>query len=357
MSKTWITLSVTGLMAIGCQPQAPDTAYQFPPGAHDPMEIELPLGIDAPPPVPEDNPMTPAKVELGKQLFFDPRLSSDGTVSCATCHNPVMGFTDGRPVSMGVMAQEGGRSAPTVINLAYAQLGVFWDGRARDLEEQAVGPIANPIEMANTHRDAEATLNGLPGYRQQFEAIFGSPDVTIDNVGKAIAAFERTIISGNSPWDRFMKGEESALSESARRGWILFQEKANCLKCHAGFNLTDNQYHNLGVGMDKENADLGRYVVTETEEDRGRFKTPTLRDLAYTRPYMHDGRFWTLEEVVDFYDDGGIPNASLDQEMKQLELTDSEKADLLEFMRSLNGEGWQVEPPTHLPQADERSSQ
>ena len=352
VSKTFKVIILAGLLVTACQPQTTDQAFVFPPGAHDPMEIDLPLGIGAAPPIPENNPMTAAKVELGKQLFFDPRLSSDGTVSCATCHNPVLGFTDGRPVSMGVAGQEGGRSAPTVINLAYAQLGVFWDGRAKDLEEQAVGPIANPIEMANTHRGAVATLNGIPGYQAQFEAIFGSPDITIDNVGRAIAAFERTIISGNSAWDRFMSGDQNALSESAQRGWTLFEdrEKSNCTACHAGFNLTDNQYHNLGVGMDEENPDAGRYVVTQNEEDRGRFKTPTLRDILYTRPYMHDGRFWTLEEVVDFYDEGGFENPTLDQEIKPLRLTDQEKADLVEFMKALDGEGWQVQPPTTLPQ-------
>jgi cytochrome c peroxidase len=220
------------------------------------------------------------------------------------------------------------------------------------LEEQAVGPIANPIEMGNTHRGAVATLNGIPGYQGQFEAIFGSPDITIDNVGRAIAAFERTIISGNSAWDRFMSGDQNALSESAQRGWTLFQdrERANCIACHAGFNLTDNGYHNLGVGMDDENPDQGRYVVTQSEEDRGRFKTPTLRDILYTRPYMHDGRFWTLEEVVEFYDVGGLENPNLDQEMRPLRLDDQDKSDLVEFMRALDGEGWQVQPPTTLPQ-------
>lgn len=317
------------------------------------MQPKLPAGIDAPPPIPADNLVTAAKVELGRQLFFDARLSVDGQVSCATCHNPVMGFTDGRPTSMGVRGQVGGRSAPTVINLAYAQNGVFWDGRAKSLEDQAKGPIANPIEMANTHEAVVSRLNTIPGYRDQFQHVFGSPEITIDNVAKAIAAFERTVISGNSPWDRFLKGDATALSDSAKRGWNLFQNKAKCIKCHAGFNLTDNGYHNLGVGFDKPNPDLGRYRVTSGEEDKGRFKTPTLREITYTAPYMHDGSARTLEEVIDFYNKGGIKNPQLDQEVKPLNLTNEEKADLVAFLKSLNGEGWQARAPIALPAGEQ----
>lgn len=346
MYKASTLLVLSALSA--CQPSPPPDSA-IPVAENSPMEINLPHGIDAPPPVPADNPMTLAKVELGKQLFFDARLSSDGTVSCATCHNPVMGFTDGRPTSMGTKAQVGGRSAPTIINLAYAPNGVFWDGRAASLEEQSKGPIANPIEMSNTHDAAIGTLNGIPGYRQQFQAVFGSPEITLDNTAKAIAAFERTIISGNSPWDRFLKGDETALSESAKRGWEIYKGKANCLPCHAGFNLTDNGYRNLGVGLDKPDPDLGRFLVTNNEEDRGRFKTPTLREITYTGPYMHDGRFQTLEEVIDFYDRGGIKNPQLDPEMRPLNLTAAEKADLLALLKSFNGEGWKVTPPVSLP--------
>ncbi len=254
---------------------------------------------------------------------------------------------------MGVRGQVGGRSAPSVINLSYAQNGVFWDGRAKSLEDQAKGPIANPIEMANTHEAVAAKLNTIPGYRDQFQQVFGSPDVTIDNVAKAIAAFERTIISGNAPWDRFMKGETTALSDSAKPGWELFQNKANCIKCHAGFNLTDNAYHNLGVGFDKPNPDLGRYEVTKAGEDRGRFKTPTLREITYTGPYMHDGSHQTLEEVIEFYNKGGVKNPQLDVEMKPLNLTAAEKADMVAFLKSLNGEGWMAKAPIALP-ADRR---
>lgn len=318
--------------------------------SNEPMTFDLPLGIDAPPPVPEDNPMTPAKVELGRQLFFDARLSSDGTISCATCHNPAMGFTDGRATSMGTQAQVGGRSAPSVINLAYAQGGIFWDGRAASLEEQAIGPIANPIEMSNTHENAVARLNTIPGYREQFEHVFGSSEVTIENVGKAIAAFERTIIDGNAPWDRFIKGETGALSEEATRGWELFQNKALCISCHAGFNLTTNQFKNIGVGFDRPEPDLGRYEFTGVEGDQGRFKTPTLRALRYTAPYMHDGSEATLEDVIEYYDRGGNPNPYLDEVMTPLGLTEQEKADLLALLYAFEGEGWMVTAPIQLPE-------
>ncbi len=174
-----------------------------------------------------------------------------------------------------------------------------------------------------------ANLNGISGYKEQFQRVFGSPEITIDNVARAIASFERTIISGNSPWDKFQKGDAGALSDSAKRGWDIYQKKANCIACHAGFNLTDNNYHNLGVGLDKAEPDLGRYVITKMEEDKGRFKTPTLREITYTGPYMHDGRFRTLEEVIEFYNKGGIKNAQLDKEVKALNLTATEKADLL----------------------------
>lgn len=347
MKRLLLPFSALLLAVAACQPAQEQAAA--PALDNNPMQLKLPLGIDAPPPIPADNPITPAKVELGRQIFFDARLSSDGTVSCATCHNPVMGFTDGRPTSMGTKAQIGGRSAPSVINLAYAPNGVFWDGRAKDLEDQAKGPIQNPIEMSNTHEAAVRRLNTIPGYREQFQQVFGSADITIDNVAKAIATFERTVISGNSPWDRFLKGDQNALSDQAKRGWDIYQKKANCIACHAGFNLTDNQFHNIGVGFDKPNPDLGRYLVTKAEDDRGRFKTPTLREITYTAPYMHDGSEKTLEDVIEFYNKGGNKNPQLDERIKPLNLTAQEKADLLALLKSFNGEGWMRTAPIQLP--------
>lgn len=349
-----VVLSVAILaLSFGCQtPPTPGDDSQL--LSNEAIELKLPTGIDAPPPIPEDNPLTPAKIELGRQLFFDTRLSASGNISCATCHNPAMGFTDGRPNSIGVNAQTGARSAPSIINLAYATTGIFWDGRAPSLEAQAEGPMANPIEMGNTHEAVVTTVNGLTGYREQFKHVFGQETATIKEVAKAIAAFERTIISGNSPWDKYLKGDATAMSESATRGWALFQGKANCIPCHAGFNLTDNAFHNIGVGFDRPNVDLGRYEVTKLEEDKGRFKTPTLREIVYTAPYMHDGSEPTLESVIEYYDRGGVKNPQLDEKMKVLKLTPEEKADLLAFLKALSGEGWQAKMPLSFPSSASR---
>ena len=315
-------------------------------------ELKVPLGLDDTElRIPEDNPLTNEKIELGKLLFFDKRLSVDGIVACANCHNPKFGFTDGEPVSTGVGGQKGGRSAPTAINRAFSTLQ-FWDGRAPSLEEQAKGPMVNPIEMANPSHDAVVErLKKIKGYRELFKNAFGTEDLTIEHGVKAIASFERTVLSGNSAFDKFESGGDTlALSESAKRGLELFREKARCTQCHAGFNFTDEKFHNIGVGMDKPRPDLGRYNVTKDEKDKGAFKTPTVREIASTAPYMHDGGFKTLEEVVDFYDKGGTPNPNLDKEIKELKLSAEEKKDLVEFLKSLSGEGWQVTPPEKFPE-------
>ncbi len=309
----------------------------------------VPLGLPA---VvwPSDNPYTPEKAELGRILYFDPRLSADSTVSCASCHSPQHGFTDCKPVSTGIRGQLGGRSAPTIINRAYS-LAQFWDGRAATLEEQAKGPIANPVEMGMTHDDVVARLRGIPGYQPLFAKAFGAGDITIDHVAKAIATFERTVLSGNSAYDRYKAGDKKAMTPAQLRGLNVFSKKAKCDKCHDGSNFTTNDYHNLGVGMDKPNPDLGRYVVTKDEKDWGAFKTPTLRDIADTAPYMHDGSLKTLEEVVDFYDKGGVLNKHLDADVKPLKLTTDQRADLVQFLRALSGKGWQeIKPPDRFPE-------
>jgi cytochrome c peroxidase len=309
----------------------------------------VPLGL-VPRVWPADNPYSPEKAELGRVLFFDKRLSVDDTIACADCHNPKFAFTDGRPVSIGVRGQKGGRNAPTVINRAYS-VEQFWDGRAPTLEEQAKGPIANPLEMANTHEAVAEKLKKIAGYSWLFKRAFGTEDITIDHVAKAIATFERTILSGNSPYDRYKAGDKSALSESAKRGMDVFFNKAKCDQCHFGINFTDGSFVNLGVGMDKPNPDLGRYLVTKRESDKGAFKTPTLREVARTAPYMHDGSLATLEEVIEFYNKGGIPNPYLDKRIKPLNLSEQDKKDLVEFLKSLSGEGWQhAQPPKSFPQ-------
>jgi cytochrome c peroxidase len=291
-------------------------------------------------------------IALGEKLFFSPLLSVDGSVSCATCHNPAKGFADGRAVSIGVAGKKGRRNAPTVRNAAYNTLQ-FWDGRAESLEAQALGPMLSSIEMAHTLKGIEQRCNDDPELRRMFEAAFGgtppgqSP-VTMARVTHALASYERTLLCANSPFDRYQYGgDKSAMGASAERGLALFRDpqKGNCTACHTiGSHyalFTDNQFHNLGVGMNPEGelTDLGRYLITSREADRGAFRTPSLRNVAETAPYMHDGSLNTLKDVVDFYVGGGNGNPHLDQEIKPLTyLTKQDRADLVAFLEALTGE-------------------
>lgn len=313
--------------------------------------LPIPFGLDPESAViPEDNPLTKDKIELGRALFFDKRLSKDNTIACASCHLATFAFTDGRPVSTGIRGQKGGRSAPASLNRLFSK-AQFWDGRAATLEEQSVGPFANPIEHGFANHDEMVTkMKKIPGYRKLFKEVFGE-EITIAGVGRAVASFQRTILSGNSPADRFDQGgDEKAIPEAAQKGLILFREKARCTKCHSGFNFTDEKFHNLGIGWDGDTVDLGRYAVTKNAPDIGAFKTPTLREIARSAPYMHDGRFKTLEEVVNFYNKGGVKNPHQDELVLPLELTEEEKRNLVEFLRTLNGEGWQqIKAPASFP--------
>lgn len=299
-------------------------------------ELKPPLGLPRPA-IPEDNPITPEKVCLGKRLYFDKRLSIDDTVSCATCHDLRLAGGDGSPVSTGIRGQKGGRSAPPTLNAAYFTTQ-FWDGRAPSLEEQAKGPVVNPIEMGMpSHQFLVDKLKGIEEYRRAFQKVFGG-DITVDNMAKAIAAYERTLLSGNSPFDRYMFGkDESALGGPAKQGLDIFKGKGGCAICHQiqsdHATFTDNNFHNLGVGMDK--PDLGRYHVTKEEKDKGAFKTPGLRNIALTAPYMHDGSERTLEAVVEFYNQGGKNNPHLSTFIKPLNLTAVEKMALVDFLKSL----------------------
>lgn len=301
-------------------------------------EYPLPLGVPKPI-VPSDNPITPEKVALGRKLYFDKRLSANDTVSCATCHDPQKGFADAGPVSTGINGQKGTRSAPTSLDAANYDLQ-FWDGRALTLEEQAKSPIINPVEMGMPSHDAVVEkLKGIQEYREDFQKVFGG-EITIDNIVKAIASFERTLLSGNSPFDRYTYGgDKNALSDQAKKGLEIFNGKGRCITCHEFVSsyalFTDNKFHNLGVGMDKPNPDMGRYDVTKEDKDKGAFKTPTLRNIALTAPYMHDGSEPTLEAAVEFYDKGGNPNPYLSGEMRPLNLTKEEKQALVEFLKSL----------------------
>jgi len=314
-----------------------------------PAVFVVPRGL--PPLVwPKDNPYTPAKAELGRLLYFDKRISADGSLSCASCHHPSKGFTDQSAVSTGIKGQKGGVSAPTVINRAYGMLQ-FWDGRAASLEAQAVGPMANPIEMGSQHPAVVSTLKNIPGYRTRFKAVFGTEEFTLDHVAMAIATFERTVLSGNAPYDKYKLGNKTAMNASQIRGMDVFFNKAKCDQCHEGASFTLSAFHNLGVGQDKADPHPGRFAVSKKAEDFGAFKTPTLREIEHTFPYMHDGSLKTLEEVVDYYDKGGIPNKNLDERIKKLNLTAQDKTDLVAFMKALSGTGWQqLTEPKEFPQ-------
>ncbi|MBC8355570.1 MAG: cytochrome-c peroxidase [Planctomycetes bacterium] len=313
----------------------------------DDYELQYPLGLK-PMRIPKGNELTEAKIKLGKQLFFDPRLSRDDTVSCSSCHEPSKGWSNGDDFATGVRGQRTGRSAPTIINAGYSYFQ-FWDGRALMLEGQALGPIQSSVEMDLTLEECVAKLNKIEGYRKQFQDVFGT-DVTSPGIARAIASFERTILSGNAPYDKFKAGDKSALSDAAERGRKLFFGKANCSACHAGPNFSDFAFHNIGVGMDNDPPDVGRFNETDMLGDRGSFKTATLREIDRTAPYMHDGSLGTLEDVVDFYNKGGIANPQLDEELFPLKLTVAQKADLITFLKEgLSSEDYPDFKPPALP--------
>jgi len=302
--------------------------------------------------IPADNPMSAVKVELGKQLYYDPRLSGDGTRSCYSCHLAEHGLTDGKPKAVGAYNAPLPRSSPTLWNIGY-HAEFYWDGRSGSLEAQAKAAWTGG-NMGVSGKDGRpsvddicAKLNQIRAYRRQFQRVFGQP-CTPDNVVKAISAFERTIVANESAWIRFRAGDESALSEAPRRGWQVFSGKAGCTGCHDGLLLTDLQYHNVGVGWDakkKEFADVGRVKVTNSERDQGAFKTPTLLDIGKSAPYFHDGSVATLEEAVDRMLRGGTPNPQLDRaNLKPRKLTRQEREDLLAFLRALDAD-YKVTPP------------
>lgn len=316
---------------------------------------EVPLGLQ-PIPWPEDNPYTKEKEDLGRILYFDKRLSSNQTVSCATCHNIPCAYSDCRILAIGIDDSVGTRHSPTIINAAYARL-LFWDGRASSLEEQCKGPIGNPKEMTldkdvhEAHRECVKRVINIAGYRPLFKKAYGTEEITLDRLSKAIATFERTVLSGNSPYDKYKAGDKTAMTEEQIRGMKIFMDrKVGCANCHSGFNFTDEKFNNIGVGMDAEHPDLGRYMITHEEKDWGAFKTPTLRESEHTAPYMHNGSLATLEDVIDYYDKGGTPNKNLHPLLKPLHLTPEQKQALVSFMKALSGEGWKnFKEPEEFP--------
>jgi cytochrome c peroxidase len=330
------------------------------------VKIKAPLGLP-PVPIPPDNPPTEETIALGRRLYYDPGLSADGTVSCATCHAPNLDFRDGKPLSNGVGGQLGTRRAPTVVNAAYNALQ-FWDGRSLSLEKQAEGPMTNPVEMGHTLEGVVKFVQSDATYRKLFAKAWGTEQITIDLVTKSIASFERTVVIGNSPFDRFYYGgDKEALSPAAQRGLKLFlnPKKGNCSVCHVIGKkyalFTDNKFHNIGVGADNWGnfADAGRYAQTKNASDLGAFKTPTLRNTAETAPYMHDGSQASLKDVVDHYVGGGTSNPHLDKEIHALDfLTFDDRADIKAFLESLTGTlPRNVDPPADLSSVKTQTAQ
>jgi cytochrome c peroxidase len=351
--------------------------------------IKIPAGIDEllwRQRIPQDNPMSLQKVELGRALFFDRRLSRDGTVSCALCHDPAFAFTDANSLAAGVAGRRGTRNSPTILNAMFSNL-LFWDGRAASLEEQVLHPISSPFEMGmGNQKELVNRVSSIAEYRRQFKQVFKTEGIALTTIAKAIAAYERTLLSGNSAFDLFIAGDGKAISEAQHHGWELFKGKARCIECHtysqsAPF-FTDLKFHNTGIGTTDSLfavliksltetppsnnptmlahsdgfSELGRYAITFRSVDVGAFKTPTLRDVELTSPYMHNGSLRTLLDVVRLYNRGGNANSYLDERMQPLELTDREVNDLVEFMRSLTSADVLRKCQTSIPQSRARVS-
>lgn len=318
-------------------------------------------------PVPPENPQTSEKIELGKKLFFDRRLSGDGTMSCATCHNPDQAFTDGLDISLSYPTTKNWRNAPTLINVAFSRY-LFWDGRAKTLEDQALFPIMSAFEMNQNLDFLEEELRSVPEYVEAFKRVFGG-EITKERIAMAIASLERTLVSENAPIDRFLKGDHNALSAEAKKGYELFTGKGRCSECHYGVNLSDDKFYALDVPKNKElekdprveatrrfvakvyhyedylnlKEDPGRYLITKDKKDWKAFKTPTLREVSKTAPYMHNGVFKTLDEVIDFFDRGGGPGNIV---LKPLNLTSEEKGYIKKFLiEALTGKDLNIKVP------------
>jgi len=343
LSTLVLALATLAAALIGCKTEAPKPVAVEEKVAWPEIKGYAEMAI------PADNPMTTAKVNLGKQLFYDKRLSGDGSRSCYSCHLKENGLTDGKPTAIGAYEAKLPRASPTLWNIGYHK-EFYWDGRSKSLEEQALAAWRGG-NMGATGKDGRPSLEDIcgkltqiAGYKEQFQKVFGGP-ATPQNVARAISAFERTIVSDKAAWIRFRSGDESAFSEEAKRGWKIFSEKAKCTNCHDGLLLTDLQYHNVGTGMDKPKPDVGRFTVTKVEKDTGAFKTPTLLDIAKSAPYFHDGSVATLEQATDLMLAGGKKNKHLDvTNLKPVKLTKQERADLLAFLKVLSVDYTVMEP-------------
>lgn len=284
--------------------------------------------------------LNPMSVALGKSLFFDPRLSGSNWISCSTCHNPTMGWSDGLPTAIGEGQNVLGRSTPTILNVTYNFLQM-WDGRFSSLEEQALGPIEAAAEMNQDLDELVSELKAIPGYVRMFKRAFPNQGISQSTIALAIASFERTIVATEAPFDRWLKGDEKAISLQAKRGFEFFEGKAHCAVCHSGINFSDDGFHNIGV----KSADIGRFKVIELPVTKGAFKTPTLRDITKTAPYMHNGMYKTLEEVVDHYVRGGDIKSNLSPNFKKADLNKQEVADLVAFLKTLTGKHRPISMP------------
>ena len=387
-----LVLMVAGIATLfcGCERSAKTGSSKIPAPETDPFaqpksvqQVGAPVEMTREK-IPADNPQTPQKISLGQRLFLDPRLSVDGTVSCSTCHDPKLAFTDRRPTSFGVKGRIGQRNAPTVLNALYNKTQ-FWDGRVNTLEEQAALPIVNAVEMGQPSLDAAvAQIAAVEEYQQAFRVVFGrspnGPDLL-----RAIASYERTQLSFDSPFDHFIAGEKNAIDDSAKRGWELFNNQARCNKCHAltettrdVTNLIDNDFHNIGIGIIRHNvvalarqaeqliktgdtaaidraaiqsdmSALGRFLITKQEKDIASFKTPNIRNVLVTGPYFHDGSQETLWDVIDHYNKGdGLQNPYLDEDIQPLALTESDIDDLVAFMASLTSANYKEQGEAEL---------
>ena len=383
MPAVWACVAVLMIiLCVGAANKSTKTAAQPPiPKAgplaqpRSPQQVGLPVDQTRAA-IPPDNPQTPEKIALGQKLFFDGRLSADGTVACASCHNPERAFTDGKPTSIGIHGRVGQRNAPTILNALYNKTQ-FWDGRAKTLEDQAALPIVNPIEMGQPNLNAAVTrLASSDEYKQAFQRVFGRP-INGQDLVRAIASYERTLVSFNSPFDRFIAGDKNAIDDAAKRGWELFNTRARCNKCHALTEdkrdvtfFTDNDFHNIGIGIIRHNVSalarqaeqlvnsgdaaavdraalqtdmsaLGRFLITKKEPDIASFKTPDVRNVLVTGPYFHDGSQVTLWDVMDHYNKGdGLQNPWLDEDIQPLALTEKEIDDVVAFLASLTSDDY-----------------
>jgi cytochrome c peroxidase len=298
-------------------------------------QYQRPLKI----PFPPSNPYSAEKAQLGKMLFFDQRLSVNFNMSCATCHNPSLGWEDGVPGAFGGQGVNLGRNSPTVLNMAWSD-EFFWDGRAATLESQILGPVESPNEMNLPIEQAVARFSKVEGYQKAFKRVF-SDGITAKNILSSIATFERTLVSGTAPFDRWVEGNENAISLQAKEGFLLFNGAAKCSTCHSGWNFTDNKFHDIGVATE----DIGRMQVTNREQDKHAFKTPTLRNIIQRAPYMHNGSLQDLDRVLVHYISGGVPRPTLSNKMRPVPLTATQMQQLKAFLLSLTGE----DKPVSLP--------